>query len=129
MNIIAYTMPSGSFENDSTLARDIVQMRDSIGKKYIPGPDIPNKVTYMVTEKIFAPYVYLTRIKDRKAIEVRGTWEVMNYPMAGPFQTYIIDDPDRDRMLVIEGFTFAPATNKRDYMFELEAILKSIRFL
>lgn len=129
MNIIAYTMPSGSFANDSTLARDIVSMRDSIGQKYIPGPDIPNKVTYMVTEKIFAPYVYVTRIKDRKAIEVRGTWEVMNYPMAGPFQTYIIDDPDRDRMLVIEGFTFAPATNKRDYMFELEAILKSIRFL
>jgi len=129
MNIIAYTMPTGSFGNDSTLARDIVRMRDSIGKKYIPGPDIPNKVTYMMTEKIFAPYVYLTRIKDRKAIEVRGTWEVMNYPMAGPFQTYIIDDPERDRMLVIEGFTFAPATNKRDYMFELEAILKSIRFL
>ena len=129
MNIIAYTMPSDSFENDSTLTRDIVQMRDSIGQKYIPGPDIPNKVTYMVTEKIFAPYVYVTRIKDRKAIEVRGTWEVMNYPMAGPFQTYIIDDPERDRKLVIEGFTFAPATNKRDYMFELEAILKSIRFL
>ena len=129
MNIIAYTMPSDSFENDSTLTRDIVMMRDSIGQKYIPGPDIPNKVTYMVTEKIFSPYVYVTRIKDRKAIEVRGTWEVMNYPMAGPFQTYIIDDPERDRKLVIEGFTFAPATNKRDYMFELEAILKSIRFL
>ena len=112
MNIIAYTMPSDSFENDSTLVGEIVRMRDSIGQKYIPGPDIPNKVTYMVTEKIFAPYVYTTRIKDRKAIEVRGTWEVMNYPMAGPFQTYIIDDPNRDRKLVIEGFTFAPATNK-----------------
>lgn len=129
MNILAYTIPSGSLENDSTLVGDIVRMRDSIGQKYIPGPDIPNKVTYMMTEKIFAPYVYVTRIKDRKAIEVRGTWEVMNYPMAGPFQTYIIDDPERNRKIVIEGFTFAPATNKRDYMFELEAILKSIRFL
>ena len=129
MNILVYTMPSSSLENDSTLVADIVRMRDSIGQKYIPGPDIPNKVTYMMTEKVFAPYVYATRLKDRKAIEVRGTWEVMNYPMAGPFQTYIIDDPERDRKLVIEGFTFAPATNKRDYMFELEAILKSIRFL
>lgn len=129
MNILAYTIPSGSLENDSTLARDIVSLRDSIGQKYIPGPDIPNKVTYLMTEKIFAPYVYVTRIKDRKAIEVRGTWEVMNYPMAGPFQTYIIDDPERNRKLVIEGFTFAPATSKRDYMFELEAILKSVRFL
>jgi hypothetical protein len=30
--------------------------------------------------------------------------------------------------MVIEGFTFAPATEKRDYMFELEAILKTIEF-
>lgn len=129
MNILAYTVPSKNLEDDSTLVRDIVRMRDSIGQKYIPGPDIPNKVTYMITEKAFAPYVYLTKIKDKKVIEVRGIWEVKNYPMAGPFQTYIIDDPERDRKLVIEGFTFAPATNKRDYMFELEAILKSIRFL
>lgn len=129
MNILVYTMPGNSLENESTLVSDIVKMRDSIGQMYIPGPDIPNKVTYMMTEKAFAPYVFLTRLKDRKAIEVRGIWEVMNYPMAGPFQTYIIDDPERDRKLVIEGFTFAPATNKRDYMFELEAILKSVRFL
>lgn len=129
MNILIYTMPGNSLENDSTLVSDIVKMRDSIGQRFIPGPDIPNKVTYMMTEKAFAPYVFLTRLKDRKAVEVRGIWEVKNYPMAGPFQTYIIDDPERDRKLVIEGFTFAPATNKRDYMFELEAILKSVRFL
>ncbi|WP_338039470.1 DUF4837 family protein [Maribacter litopenaei] len=28
----------------------------------------------------------------------------------------------------MEGFTFAPATEKRDYMFELEAILKTVKF-
>ena len=129
MNILAYTIPGGSLTNDSTLVSDIIKMRDSIGMKYIPGPDIPNKTTYMMTEKAFAPYVFITKVKEKKAIEVRGIWEVKNYPMAGPFQTYIIDDPERDRKLVIEGFTFAPATNKRDYMFELEAILKTIEFL
>jgi hypothetical protein len=29
--------------------------------------------------------------------------------------------------MVLEGFTFAPATSKRDYMFELEAILKTVK--
>ena len=129
MNIIAYTMPEDSFTNDSTLVGDIVKMRDSIGKQYIPGPDIPNKKTYMATEKAFAPYVFSTELAGREVIEVRGIWEIQNYPMAGPFLTYIIPDPANGRKLVLEGFTFAPATNKRDYMFELEAILRTARFV
>lgn len=127
MNIIVYTMPGNSFDNDSTFVSDIVKMRDSIGKKYIPGPDIPNKTTYMVTEKAFAPYVFPAELAGRKAAEVRGIWEIQNYPMAGPFLTFIVNDDKNNRKLVVEGFTFAPATNKRDYMFELEAILKTLQ--
>ena len=128
MNIIAYEMPWESFTNDSTFVNDIVQMRDSIGMKYVPGPDIPDKKTYMITEKAFAPYVFPAEIANKKAAEVRGIWEVKNYPMAGPFLTYIISDKENNRKLILEGFTFAPATKKRDYMFELEAILKTVRF-
>ncbi|MDG1571493.1 DUF4837 family protein [Robiginitalea sp. M366] len=128
MNIIAYQLPGGFFKNDSTLVRDIIRMRDSIGEAFIPGPDVPDKITYMGTEKAFAPYVMPAEIGGMKAVEVRGIWEIVNYPMAGPFLTYIINDPERDRLMVLEGFTFAPATNKRDYMFELEAILRTVKF-
>ena len=128
MNIIAYEMPADSFQTDSTFVQDIVRMRDSIGKKYIPGPDVPGKVTYMGTEKAFAPYVFPAEIGGVQAVEVRGIWDVVNYPMAGPFLTYIINDKERNRKLVLEAFTFAPATNKRDYMFELEAILRTVQF-
>ncbi|MFS4492742.1 DUF4837 family protein [Maribacter sp. 2308TA10-17] len=126
MNIIAYQMPANSFSVDSTLVRDIVKMRDSIGALYIPGDDVPNKVTHMRTEPAFSPSIFPAEIAGRKAIEVRGIWDIKNYPMAGPFLTYIIDD--NDRKLVVEGFTFAPATNKRDDMFRLEAIMKTVRF-
>jgi hypothetical protein len=128
-NIIAYTMPGNSFSNDSTLVRDIVKMRDSIGAKYLPGDDVPGKVTHMRTEPAFSPSVFETEIAGRKAYEVRGIWDVKNDFMAGPFLTYIIDDPANNRLLVLEGFTYAPATNKRDDMFQLEAILKTVRFL
>jgi len=128
MNILAYAIPLDRFQNDSTLVADIVQMRDSIGQRFVPGPDLPDKETYMVTEKAFAPYVDTTEIAGKKAFEVRGVWEVHNYPMAGPFLTYIIPDKAHNRYMVLEGFTFAPSTNKRDYMFELEAILKTVRF-
>ena len=128
MNIVAYEMPGGYFGSDSTLVRDIIRMRDSIGQRYIPGPDVPDKITYMGTERAFAPYVFPTEISGMSAVEVRGIWEIINYPMAGPFLTYIINDKQRNRLLVLEGFTFAPATNKRDYMFELEAILRTVQF-
>ena len=45
--------------------------------------------------------------------------------MAGPFVNYMIEDNTNNRWLVIEGFVFAPSVNKRDYMFELETIIKS----
>ncbi|MGB5817997.1 MAG: DUF4837 family protein [Saonia sp.] len=125
MNIIAYVMPWDSFTKDSTFVRDIVEMRDSIGQKYIPGP---NPGTYMMTEKAFAPYVFSSEIGGKKAAEIKGIWEINGYPMAGPFITYIINDKENNRKLVLEGFAFAPATEKREYMFELEAILKTVKF-
>ena len=128
MNIIAYEIPMNSFSTDSTLVRDIVHMRDSIGALHIPGVDVPGKVTHMRTEPAFSPSIFPIEIAGKKAIEVRGIWDIKNYPMAGPFITYIINDSENKRKLVVEGFTFAPATNKRDDMFRLEAILKTIRF-
>ncbi len=128
MNIIAYTMPENSFQNDSTFTRDIIRMRDSIGNLYIKGNDVAGKNNHMITEKAFTPYVFPAEVSGKKAAEVRGIWEMSAYPMAGPFLTYIINDKENNRKLIIEGFVFAPATKKRDYMFELEAILKSVRF-
>lgn len=127
VNIIAYTLPANSFKTDSTLVKDIVRMRDSIGEKFIPGPDVEGKITHMRTEPAFSPNVFPAEISGMKAIEVRGIWDIKNYPMAGPFITYIIDDTKNNRKLVLEGFTFAPATEKRDYMFQLEAILKTLK--
>lgn len=126
LNIIAYAMPEDSFSSDSTFVRDIVRMRDSIGKKYVPGP---YEETFMMTEKAFAPYVFPVEIGGKKGAEAKGIWEINGYPMAGPFLTYIINDKENNRKLVIEGFAFAPSTVKRDYMFELEAILKTITWV
>ncbi|MGB7395097.1 MAG: DUF4837 family protein, partial [Pricia sp.] len=126
-NIIVYEMPSDSFTNDSTLVKDIVAMRDSIGEKYIPGPDVRGKITHMRTEPAYAPAVFPVEIAGLKGVEVRGIWDMKNYPMAGPFLTYILNDPANDRKLVLEGFVFAPATEKRNDVFELEAILKTLK--
>ncbi|MEL4307076.1 DUF4837 family protein [Joostella sp. CR20] len=125
MNILVYEMPLNSIPSDSTRVDAIIKMRDSIGQKYVPGR---REGMYMITEQAYAPYVFDTEIAGRKAIETKGMWEVKNFAMAGPFINYIVEDKPNNRLLVLEGFTFAPSTNKRDYMFELEAVLKTLKF-
>jgi hypothetical protein len=81
----------------------------------------------MITEKAFSPYLGTTIIDGNSTLESRGVWDVKNDFMAGPFINYIIDDKKNNRQLVLEGFTYAPQIAKRNYMFELEAIIKSIK--
>ena len=125
-SIILYEMPLGSIPTDEEgRAKAIVKMRDSIGEKYIPGPE---KGMYMVTETYLAPSISEVTIKDHKAIESKGLWEVKGFALGGPYINYIIEDKAHNRLLVVEGFLYAPGVAKRDMLFELETIIKSIEF-
>ena len=123
MNLVAYTLPlKVMFGN---VKKRILEIRDSIGKTFIPGR---LKGSYMITEKAYRPYFYRTRKQGKRTYITKGTWEVANDFMAGPFINYMIRDTLRKRWMVIEGFTFAPASNKRDQMFELNTIIDAVVF-
>lgn len=124
MNLMIYELPYQTITNDSVAINHIIKLRDSIGKAHIPGPKVGE--TYMITEKAYTPYLNEAVVNNMNAIETKGTWEVKNDFMAGPFVNYIIDDKKNKRQLVLEGFTYAPQVAKRDYMFELEAVIKSL---
>lgn len=124
LNLLIYQLPFGTIKKDSTTIKNIVKLRDSIGKAHIPGPV---KNSYMITEDSFSPFLGTTRINGNTAFESRGVWDVKNDFMAGPFINYIINDKKNNRQLVLEGFTYAPQIAKRDYMFELEAMIRSIK--
>jgi hypothetical protein len=102
----------------------IIIQHDSIGKAFIPGR-LPN--SYLITEKAYEPYIYSTTFGNKPALEIRGTWEVKGDFMAGPFLQYIINDKPNNRNIVLEGFVFAPSTAKRDYIFEIETVLRSLQ--
>ena len=80
----------------------------------------------MITEAAFNPQTKETVLANKQTFETRGKWEVKNNFMAGPFLNYTIVDKENNRLVVVEGFTYAPSVNKRDFIFELEAIAKSI---
>lgn len=120
-NILVYTVP---LEDETTIANNITAVRDSIGKKYIPGS---KEGMYMITEQAYTPFTYKATIDGKDAYETRGKWEVKNDFMAGPFLNYTVIDKKNNRLIVFEGFTFAPSINKRDFIFELEAIGRSLK--
>lgn len=122
MEILIYQVPINTIEADTNIIGNIIKMRDSIGKAHIPGP---TEGSYMITEEAYAPYLFETEIDGKFAYETRGTWEVKNAFMAGPFVNYAIKDEANNRFLVVEGFVFSPSQSKRDNVFEIDAILQS----
>ncbi|WP_242131009.1 DUF4837 family protein [Aestuariivivens marinum] len=124
LNLMVYELPYEKIQRNDSIINQIISIRDSIGKAYIEGP---TEGTYMSTENAYTPFQTETILDNKPAIETKGMWEVKKAFMAGPYINYAIDDKINNRWVIAEGFAFAPSVEKRDYMFELEAIIKSIK--
>lgn len=124
VNLLFYSLPRSTRLRWEEPLEDVMRIRDSIGKEFVPGR---LEGSHLITEAAYEPYVYNTDINGIQALEVRGTWEVKGDFMAGPFLQFILDDKREDRYLVMEGFAFAPSAAKRDYIFEAESIMRSIK--
>lgn len=125
-SLLIYEVPLNTIQKDTNTIANIIQMRDSIGQKHIEGT-LPN--TYMITEAAYSPYLFNSVLNGKKTYETKGTWELKNDFMAGPFINYAIRDEKNNRYLVIEGFCYNPSMAKRDIMHELESIIKSVKIL
>ena len=122
-NLIIKDLNSSVSDFEKINLNDVISLRDSIGKEFIPGR-VEN--SYMITEKEYLPYISYQSVNGFKAIETRGTWEVKGDYMGGPFINYIIKDTLNKSLLYVEGFVFSPSQRKRDKMIELEAVIKSM---
>ena len=123
VNLMIYSLPYDDTITKEALAKRVIKVRDSIGKRYIPGPV---EGTYMTTEAAYTPFFGNAKVGSLNSFETRSIWQVKDAFMSGPFINYWIEDPINNRYLVAEGFVFAPSVEKRDYVFELEAIIQSI---
>ena len=121
-NILVYSVP---INDETKIAENIIAVRNRMGKKYIPGTD--PETMHMITEEAYTPYTSEVVLDGKKTFETRGKWEVKNDFMAGPFLNYSVVDKKNNRIIVFEGFTYAPSVNKRAFLFELEAIAKSMK--
>ena len=119
-NIFIYEVPLNTIGKDSTIA-DIINMRNTIGSGLLPVEDDSK----FITEAAYSPFLFSSELDGKPTYITKGTWEITDAWMAGPFVNYAVRDEANDRWLILEGFTYAPSDDKRDLQFELEAILKT----
>ena len=123
-NLLIYELPNDAIKRNDSVVNQIIKIRDSIGKKYIEGAV---EGSYMVTENAYTPFHSETILDNKPALETKGLWDLKGAFMAGPYINYAIEDKINNRWVILEGFAFAPSVEKRDHMFELEAIIKSVK--
>ncbi len=122
--IIIYFTPYKSV-HDFDL-KNIIRRRDSVAKLNVPGPD---KGTYMQTEPLYPPQYEKTYINGHFAVVVRGLWKTHGAFMGGPFVNISVLDQKRNRIITLDGFVYAGKQNKKLYLWQVEAILRSIKIL
>lgn len=125
-SLLLYQLPFYALKKNENRTTTIIKMRDSIGNLYIRGTEADAK---MITEEAYSPYIFKIKLDGNETFETKGTWELLHDYMSGPFINYTIMDTVHHRMLVLEGFCYAPSKEKRDLMHELEAIIKSVKVL
>ncbi len=109
------------------LDSNLFAKRDSILQAYIPGP---SEGSYMTTEYRYQPP--LTQDIDfdgHFAKEIHGLWRVENDFMGGPMASIFVLNEDEGMIYSISGYAFAPQFDKREYYREVEAMVRSVRFV
>lgn len=99
----------------------ILDLRQRIMKNNIKD----DSTTYMTIQDL-APVDFDTlNFNGRYAIETRGRWRMYEVAMGGPFVSYTLVDQASNRLYYIEGFVYSPGKQKRPFIREVEAILRT----
>jgi hypothetical protein len=99
--------------------------RDSLTRKHIPGQ---LSGSFMATYRELDHDYREIDFNGLFAVEARGLWRVEGDFMGGPFVNYTLVDEERNRLIILDGFVYAPKFDKRDYLRQVEAIIRSIKF-
>lgn len=121
--IMLYWFPYDS--EDIFTADYLIRKRDEILKKYIPGP---TDGSFMTTEKRIDPAFNIFEHNGNYAAEMRGLWKVENDFMGGPYILIAELDASRQRVLVADGYVYAPQKDKRNLLRQVETIIYSLKF-
>ena len=120
MSIVMYSFP---YEGPQIFNKEyLTAKRDSALKVNIPGekPGMFMKTDTLCT--VVKPIV----VHNEYAMEMRGLWYVENDCMGGPYVSHHRVDTENNRVIVVEGFVYAPEKMKRGMIRRLEGSLYTL---
>ncbi|MDR6845146.1 DUF4837 family protein [Flavobacterium granuli] len=123
-SILLAQFPINSFNLEENVLSQIVKIQDSIGAVYVKGEE-PSSKMYIDTS--YPIYLLETSLDGKRTYETRGTWRLKDSFMFGAFVSYLIVDTQKNRITYLVGFCYVPSKDRRDFMHELETILKEVR--
>lgn len=124
MGVLIATLPYSEPEHDFN--HNVIRTRrDSITQRHIPG-QFPG--SFMTTYPELSPVFREVNFNGHYAVEARSLWRVEGDFMGGPFINYTLVDQARNRLVILDGFVYAPKFDKRNYLRQLEAIIFSLTF-
>ena len=128
LNLMLYSFPIKSQNIKSLDLLFVSRKRDSISTIFVPGQFGGKRGDFMIIEPNYKPSFSQGVFENLIVYEMRSLWKVKGTFMSGPFVNYCFVDKKNERLLFADGFVYAPSKRKRDYLFELETIIRSIKF-
>jgi hypothetical protein len=103
----------------------MMSFKDSVTQKWIPG-SLPGSYLKSVDE--YPDQYRVLNLNGSFAAELRGLWHLQGDFMGGPYVSISTVDTVRNRLVTAEAFVYAPQFDKREFVREMEAMLRSIEF-
>ncbi len=114
-----------NYQSDSVFtSSEMISQRNKFTKKMIKGA---RQGSYVKVYDEYKPDNKELNMAGIYAMEYRGLWKMENDFMGGPFLHYTLVDEVNMKVIELDGFVYAPKFNKREYLREIEAILKTIK--
>ncbi len=121
--IFIYTYP---YVSDSTFKNsELVKKRNYYTKEYVSGGA---EGSYMASYEEYVPVQKEVSLNGVYVNELRGLWQMEGDFMGGPYINYSMVDEKRNRVICIDGYVYCPKFDKREYLRQQEALIKTITF-
>lgn len=120
-DIVIYQFPYTTetvFEKDS-----LISIRNRVLGEYIKGSFDSQMTT---ATGAFAPDYKRIEVDGIFRAELRGLWEMTTDMMGGPFVSHAFVNENTNMVVVVDTYIYAPETNKRNLMRNLESTLYTI---
>lgn len=121
--LMFYSMP---YKSQDAFSEDkLIALRDSLTRNNVSSSQ---QGSYMKINNVDLPTFYYPReIDGQYAAELRGIWDMKNEFMGGSFVSFLVHNPDRNEVIFIDGFVYAPGQKKREAMKQLIYLIEEIK--